>query len=504
MNSNQGRASDESTNTWAGTPEDDATSWRQGNALQAQAKDCSGDRDDQASPTISRASKGSHEMVRRDSNEREQERQVRLVGKAASQAKKHRGVRSDDDHSTALGWIRASERTNNDVLCGRGRPLQRWPGNIRMHRIVASHRQHYRQSSSRTEKFKIIRANLRQIKGGGGRFLKRLLDGHCQSDDADDEDHVWVVVDDVVQHEKVRHALGGLGSNREGAGGTIIGRCGSGPRRFAPVVGAEPQRRALDEQPSEPAGSGGTTRSVQVALQLQALPGLISSGNIWNLQISAAHKHLLRYLPLDSSRVHVASSVAAEPILALNQSFFNNGVSVGLPRDFFFDHDLAGQPLGYHTVVIVEDIRQPTFPNDQLLWLPQSCGAAGHVATASACHLRPQDELSYSSMLQQLGSPRHVGDRYLLDACRAVHLERNHALHNQFFELATHQHLVREQQMALPSRLQPMVTQVPQYERYNMIISTRGSGRNGGDLSYVPSAVARQLGSIPPFFFNSD
>jgi hypothetical protein len=87
-----------------------------------------------------------------------------------------------------------------DVICGRGRPYQEHPGNIRLHAIVAGHRPRY-FSSKRNNKKGIAEMIVNSIKNDEtqpGRFLKRV---------DDENDMVWEDVSDEVAREKVSHVL---------------------------------------------------------------------------------------------------------------------------------------------------------------------------------------------------------------------------------------------------------------------------------------------------------
>ncbi|KAG7338948.1 hypothetical protein IV203_002677 [Nitzschia inconspicua] len=98
--------------------------------------------------------------------------------------------------------VRGSDLSPDDILLGRGVPMQRHPGNIRMHHLINSYRHQYRKAS-RSEKALMIQEVLQKLKEGGVRFRKR----------ADNED-LWVEVSDQVAYDKISHALRGRGSER--------------------------------------------------------------------------------------------------------------------------------------------------------------------------------------------------------------------------------------------------------------------------------------------------
>jgi hypothetical protein len=82
----------------------------------------------------------------------------------------------------------------NDVLLGRGRPFQEFPGNFRMTEIVDAHRDEY-ESVGKLQKTAISSNVVQLIKESkGGRFLKK--DGGC-----------WIEVTDDVARLKVSHGF---------------------------------------------------------------------------------------------------------------------------------------------------------------------------------------------------------------------------------------------------------------------------------------------------------
>jgi hypothetical protein len=83
-----------------------------------------------------------------------------------------------------------------DVLLGRGRPNQEFPGNVRLAVIIDIHRRQY-QSAKRGGKTGTCEEIVSLIKNSGGRFLKRQEGSH----------HSWVEVSDSVAVEKVSHGF---------------------------------------------------------------------------------------------------------------------------------------------------------------------------------------------------------------------------------------------------------------------------------------------------------
>ena len=101
--------------------------------------------------------------------------------------------------------------TRNDILFGRGKPIQEHPGNIRLLVMLESILDRY-ESLKRKEKSKLPQEVILKVKSMGGRFLRRQDDG------------TWEEVDDDTAREKVSHTFrsirssanknNGLGNNR--------------------------------------------------------------------------------------------------------------------------------------------------------------------------------------------------------------------------------------------------------------------------------------------------
>lgn len=80
-----------------------------------------------------------------------------------------------------------------DVLLGRGKPLQKHPGNLRYHNIVDSYHGEY-EKLQKMEKTNFSKMIVEQFKCGGNRFMKQ-------------DDGGWVEVDDETARSKVSHTF---------------------------------------------------------------------------------------------------------------------------------------------------------------------------------------------------------------------------------------------------------------------------------------------------------
>ena len=81
-----------------------------------------------------------------------------------------------------------------DVLCGRGRPYQDFPGNIRVSEMVDEQVPTYLKASERTAKTLIAIGIVKRVQEVGGRFLTRQKDG-------------WKIADEKVARGKISQAL---------------------------------------------------------------------------------------------------------------------------------------------------------------------------------------------------------------------------------------------------------------------------------------------------------
>jgi hypothetical protein len=82
--------------------------------------------------------------------------------------------------------------TSIDVVLGRGKPFQEYPGNLRLQEIIEKHWSRY-QVADRFEKTVITMEIVTATKSSGGRFLKK--DGDS-----------WILVDDTVAKDRVSHS----------------------------------------------------------------------------------------------------------------------------------------------------------------------------------------------------------------------------------------------------------------------------------------------------------
>jgi hypothetical protein len=77
-----------------------------------------------------------------------------------------------------------------DVLVGRGRPYQDFPGNLRMLLLVDGHMDRYWNCHDRFDKTCLFMDLVKKVQEYSGRFLERKPDG-------------WVVVNDTIARDKV-------------------------------------------------------------------------------------------------------------------------------------------------------------------------------------------------------------------------------------------------------------------------------------------------------------
>jgi hypothetical protein len=96
--------------------------------------------------------------------------------------------------AAALRPNRALCPIKEDVIMGRGRPYQRWPGNKRLAQLVLDNTERYMQTSYKKDKTVIASDIVRNVQANGGRFIVRATDD-------------WEKVDDVPAREKVSQLL---------------------------------------------------------------------------------------------------------------------------------------------------------------------------------------------------------------------------------------------------------------------------------------------------------
>jgi hypothetical protein len=83
---------------------------------------------------------------------------------------------------------------HNDVLLGRGKPIQERPGNVRFREMLDKHIEKY-DSGEKGVSAKVSACIVLLVKEEGGRFLKELEDGG------------WFEVDEATARAKVSHAF---------------------------------------------------------------------------------------------------------------------------------------------------------------------------------------------------------------------------------------------------------------------------------------------------------
>jgi hypothetical protein len=197
--------------------------------------------------------------------------------------------------------------THFDVIFGKGKPLQKHPGNLRMRRIASVHKKNY--LVSKREKLLLADMILQRIKNGGSepvRFMKRGDDGK-----------LWVEVGDYEAREKVRLAL-----------------------RFTKTKDPEP----LDEVPQQETAS--TSLPVnQASLPAIEAPLAVTSSDIPRHSLESLPNEALSapLLPVARSSINPAFLPAAAlplgPALRMHGSL-NHRVGVILPPT------MSGIPFG--------------------------------------------------------------------------------------------------------------------------------------------------------------
>ena len=85
--------------------------------------------------------------------------------------------------------------SEKDVLFGRGRPYQEYPGNQHLYHLVKIQKDHYRLAEERLDKLCISAHVVKAIQESGGRFLRRVTS------------EGWVEVTDAEARQKVVKAL---------------------------------------------------------------------------------------------------------------------------------------------------------------------------------------------------------------------------------------------------------------------------------------------------------
>lgn len=89
-------------------------------------------------------------------------------------------VATGDDEAVESSPADDMKPRDKDVVCGRGKALNRHPGNRRMNRIVRKYKYKYRDARDQDEKASIANAVLATVQGNGARFLKCDSSGDWQ------------------------------------------------------------------------------------------------------------------------------------------------------------------------------------------------------------------------------------------------------------------------------------------------------------------------------------
>lgn len=114
---------------------------------------------------------------------------------------------------------------SNDVLLGRGRPYQDFPGNLRLAAIVDEHRTEYKALSKRDKPIytdRIVRIIKEEYHG---RFLKKATPLESSSNSMDF--FHWVEVDDEIAKDKVGHSFRTTPKKKPVSGGGSTNLAGS-------------------------------------------------------------------------------------------------------------------------------------------------------------------------------------------------------------------------------------------------------------------------------------
>ena len=92
-----------------------------------------------------------------------------------------------------LGMIKMTDLpANNDILLGKGKPIQEFRGNQRLAMIVDDYEEQYHVESSKTDKTALASAIVKKIQATNGRFLSK-------------ESGIWIEVHDNLARDKVSH-----------------------------------------------------------------------------------------------------------------------------------------------------------------------------------------------------------------------------------------------------------------------------------------------------------
>lgn len=104
----------------------------------------------------------------------------------------------------SLNWDKIDMPTHRDVLVGRGKPLQSFPGTVFMRHLIGQNSTKYTEATSNLDKLKVRLDIIETIQESGGRFLRR--DDKCPG--------WWVEASDKEVHDKIQKAFSAQGATR--------------------------------------------------------------------------------------------------------------------------------------------------------------------------------------------------------------------------------------------------------------------------------------------------
>ena len=104
---------------------------------------------------------------------------------------------SDDTDSSSTNVI-FPYPLERDVLLGRGRPYQEWPGNVHLVKLVDEVRDQYLEATDRFDKTLLTMDIVAKVQADGGRFLQRLDGTKVKG---------WQQVPNDVARDKVSHTF---------------------------------------------------------------------------------------------------------------------------------------------------------------------------------------------------------------------------------------------------------------------------------------------------------
>ena len=119
---------------------------------------------------------------------------IELHEQFVREQKEKEQARQRQEDSTAAETGKFAYPSPIDVLLGRGKSYQEFPGNQRMGRIVDSYREAYHHLVDSVDKQSLSTNLVKMIQESGTRFLQRQSDR-------------WVIVDDRIARTKIRDVL---------------------------------------------------------------------------------------------------------------------------------------------------------------------------------------------------------------------------------------------------------------------------------------------------------